>query len=172
VLNLLTEDNSRSAAGRDAGAAPAHGRRARRYWLGWASIVTVLAGLALDVAVRHRWLLVALHTRRRRREHSCDGRAVQDWLAERRGRLLLDLWCGGLIAFVALLVVDGGSSFALLLFLAIPFHRSRASRLAARLLARGQCGNVRSHSLALPLSPGATAMRIVLVAAVATLRFC
>jgi len=28
------------------------------YWLGWASIVAVLAGLALDVSVQHRWLLV------------------------------------------------------------------------------------------------------------------
>ena len=43
------------------------------------------------------------------------------WLPARRGRLLLDLWCGGLIAFVALLVVNGGASFALLLFLAVPF---------------------------------------------------
>ena len=34
---------------------------------------------------------------------------------------LLDLWCAGLIAFVALLVVDGGSNFALLLFLTAPF---------------------------------------------------
>src|SRR6185295_10621194 len=30
------------------------------HWLGWASIVVVLAGLALDTSARHRWLLVAL----------------------------------------------------------------------------------------------------------------
>src|SRR6266404_9344227 len=29
-------------------------------WLGWASILAVLAGLALDIGARHRWLLFAL----------------------------------------------------------------------------------------------------------------
>src|SRR5439155_26013926 len=38
-----------------------------------------------------------------------------------RGSALLDVWCGALIGFVVVLVGVGGSSFSLLLFLAIPF---------------------------------------------------
>ena len=45
----------------------------------------------------------------------------REWLPIRRGRVLLDLWSGGLIGFVALLVFLGGANFTLLLFLAIPF---------------------------------------------------
>ena len=91
------------------------------YWLGWASILVVLAGLALDVGARHRWLLVGATFA------AAAGNTVamvipwREWLATRRGRVLLDLWCGGLIAFVAVLVVNGGSNFSLLLFLAVPF---------------------------------------------------
>ena len=89
------------------------------------------------------------------------------WLTTRRGRLLLDLWCGALIAFVALLVVNAGSNFALLLFLAVPF------------IAVVQIGWRRGFWLAVsgvtcaiaaafvPLSADATVMRLVLVAAVA-----
>src|SRR4051812_21398212 len=91
------------------------------YWLGWASIVVVLAGLALDGRAKQRWLLV------RSTLAAAAGNTVamvipwRDWLGTRRGRVLLDLWCGGLIAFVALLVVIGGSNFSLLLFLTVPF---------------------------------------------------
>jgi two-component sensor histidine kinase len=79
---------------------------------------------------------------------------------------LLDLWCGGLIAFVTTLVAGGGSSFSLLLFLAVPF------------IAVVQVGWRRGFWLAvsvatcavaaalMPLSAGATAMRIGLVASV------
>jgi two-component sensor histidine kinase len=90
----------------------------------------------------------------------------RDWLGTRRGRLLLDLWCGGLIAFVALLVVDAGSSFALLLFLAVPFIAvvqigwRRGFWLA---VSAATCAVV---ATLIPLSAGATAMRLVLVGAV------
>ena len=89
----------------------------------------------------------------------------RDWLGTRRGRFLLDLWCGGLIAFVALLVVDGGSTFALLLFLAVPFIAvvqigwRRGFWLA---VSAGTCSVV---AALIPLSAGATAMRLALVAA-------
>src|SRR5438045_2909817 len=79
------------------------------YWLGWASIVVVLVGLALDVGAQHRWLLVGATL------VAAAGNTVamvipwRDWLATRRGRTLLDVWCGGLIAFVALLVINAGS---------------------------------------------------------------
>jgi two-component sensor histidine kinase len=137
------------------------------YWLGWASIVAVLAGLALDVEVRHRWLLVGFTLGAAAANTAAMVVPWQDWLAARRGRLLLDLWCGGLIAFVASLVVAGGSAFALLLFLAIPFIAvvqigwRRGFWLAASV---GTCAVTASL---VPLSAGATAMRVALVAAVA-----
>jgi hypothetical protein len=62
----------------------------------------------------------------------------ENWLTSRRGRLLLDLWSGGLIAFVALLVVAGGSSFALFLFPCRSVHRGGADGLAPQVLARCQ----------------------------------
>ena len=135
------------------------------YWLGWASIVVVLAGLALDVSAPHRWLLVGATLA------AAAGNTVamvipwREWLATRRGRVLLDVWCGGLIAFVALLVAGGGSSFALLLFLAVPFIAvvqigwRRGFWLA---ISGATCAAV---AALIPLSAGATAMRLALVAA-------
>ena len=137
------------------------------YWLGWASIVVVLAGLALDVSAKHRWLLVGLTLA------AAAGNTVamvipwRDWLGTRRGRVLLDLWCCGLIAFVALLVVAGGSNFSLLLFLAVPFIAvvqigwRRGFWLA---VVTGTCSVV---AALIPLSAGATAMRLALVGAAA-----
>jgi two-component sensor histidine kinase len=135
------------------------------YWLGWASIVVVLAGLALDVGARHRWLLVGLTLA------AAAGNTVamvipwREWLATRRGRVLLDLWCGGLIGFVALLVVDGGSNFALLLFLAVPFIAvvQHGWRRGFWLVASAATCTVAATLI--PLSAGATAMRLALVAA-------
>jgi two-component sensor histidine kinase len=135
------------------------------FWLGWISIVAVIASLALDMGAQHRWLLVGLTLTAAAANTVAMVVPWQDWLASRRGRLLLDLWSGGLIAFVALLVVAGGSSFALLLFLAVPF------------IAVVQMGWRRGFWLAVsaatcmvvatlvPLSAGATAMRLALLAA-------
>lgn len=135
------------------------------YWLGWASIAVVLAELALDVGARHRWLLIGATL------VAAVGNTVamaipwREWLVTRRGRLLLDLWCGGLIAFVVLLVAGGGSKFTLLLFLVVPFvavvqiGRRRGLWLA---VSAGTC--VLAAAL-IPLSYGATAMRLALVAA-------
>jgi len=136
------------------------------FWLGWASIIAVLVGLALDVEVRHRWLLVGFTLGAAAANTVAMVVPWRDWLAVRRGRLLLDLWCGGLIAFVALLVVNGGSTFALLLFLTIPFIAvvqvgwRRGFWLG---LSVGTCAVIASL---VPLSAGATAMRLALVAAV------
>jgi two-component sensor histidine kinase len=137
------------------------------YWLGWASIVVVLAGLALDVGSKHRLLLAGLTLAAAAANTVAMVIPWRDWLATRRGRVLLDLWCAGLIAFVALLVVNGGSNFALLLFLAVPFiavvqvgwRRSFWLGVAA-----GTCSVV---AAVIPLSAGATAMRLALVAAAA-----
>ena len=136
------------------------------YWLGWCSIAVVLAGLALDVGARHRWLLVGSTLAAAAGNTTAMVIPWREWLATRRGRLLLDLWCGGLVAFVALLVVDAGSNFGLLLFLAVPFIAvvqvgwRRAFWLAA---SAGTC--VVAAAL-IPLSAGATAMRLALVGAV------
>src|SRR5262245_49463653 len=137
------------------------------YRLGWAAIVVILVGLTLDAGDPHRWLLVGATVA----AAACNAVAMvipwREWLGSRRGRLLLDAWCGGLIAFVALLVVDGGSSFALLLFLAVPFiavvqaGRRRAFWLGVSF---GTCTVV---AVAASLPAGATAMRLALVAAAA-----
>src|SRR5438445_576869 len=135
------------------------------YWLGWASIVVVLAGLALDVGVQHLWLLVGATLT------AAAGNTVamvipwRDWLGTRLGRVLLDLWCGGLIAFVALLVVTGGSNFSLLLFLAVPFIA--VVQIGWRrgfwlMVVAATCSVV---AALIPLSTGATAMRLALVGA-------
>ena len=138
------------------------------FWLGWASITVVLGGLALDVGVRHRSFLIGATLAAAAGNTAAMVIPWRDWLGSRRGRLLLDLWCGGLLAFVAALVAGGGSNFALLLFLAVPF------------IAVVQVGWRRGFWLAVsvatcavaaalvPLSAGATAMRLGLVAAAVT----
>ena len=134
-------------------------------WLGWVSIVAVLAGLVLDGGARHRWLLLGLTVAAATANTAAMAVPWPSWLASRRGRILLDLWSGGLIGFVALLVVAGGSSFAPLLFLAVPFiavvqmGRRRAFWLA---VSAATCLVV---AALVPLSAGATAMRLALLAA-------
>ncbi|MCW2964074.1 MAG: signal transduction histidine kinase [Actinomycetia bacterium] len=136
-------------------------------WLGWASIVAVLAGLAFDIGARHRWLLLALTLLAAVANAAGAFVPWQNWLAARRGRLLLDLWCGGLIGFVAVLVVAGGPTFTLLVFLTIPFIAvvqigwRRGFWLA---MSVGVCAVTTSL---LPMSAGATAVRLALVGAVA-----
>jgi two-component sensor histidine kinase len=134
-------------------------------WLGWLSIIAVLAGLALDAGSKHRWLLLALTLT------AASGNAAamfvpwREWLQIRRGQLLLDLWSGGLIGFVAVLVFTGGPSFSLLLFIAIPFiaviqvGRRRGFWLA---VSGGTCALA---AALVPLPAGPTAMRLALVAA-------
>jgi len=136
------------------------------FWLGWASIIAVLVGLALDVEVRHRWLLVSFTLGAAAANTVAMVVPWEDWLAVRRGRLLLDLWCGGLIAFVALLVVNGGPTFALLLFLAIPFIAVVQVGWRRGLWLGASVGTCAVITSLLPLSAGATAMRLALVAAV------
>jgi two-component sensor histidine kinase len=125
----------------------------------------VLTGLALDVSARHRWLLVGATLV----AAACNTAAMlipwREWLGTRRGGLLLDLWCGGLIAFVALLVADGGSSFALLLFLAVPFIAVVQAGWRRGFWLAVSFGTCTVVAAVVPLSAGATAMRLALVAA-------
>jgi two-component sensor histidine kinase len=135
------------------------------FWLGWASIVVVLAELALDAGARHRWLLVTATL------SAAAGNAIamlipwREWLTTGRGRLLLDLWCGGLIAFVALLVAGGGPNFALLLFLAVPFIAVVQVGWRRGFWLLVSAGTCTVAAALIPLSAGATAMRLALVAA-------
>ena len=134
--------------------------------LGWASIVAVLVGLALDVSARHRGLLIGLTLAAAAANTVAMIVPWQAWLAARRGRLLLDLWCGGLIAFVALLVVNGGSNFALLLFLSVPFIAVVQTGWRRGFWLGVSAGTCTVAAALTPLSAGATVMRLALVAAV------
>ena len=134
-------------------------------WLGWLAIVAVLGGLALDVGGRHRWLVLAVTGV----AAACNTAALvvpwREWLQARRGRLLVDLWSGGLIGFVAILVFAGGANFALLLFLTVPFIAVVQSGWRRGFwLATSAAVCALAIELA-PLPVGATAMRLALVAA-------
>ena len=134
------------------------------YWLGWASIVVVLAGLAFDQGARHSWLLAGATLAAAAGNTAAMLIPWREWLSSWRGRLLLDAWCAGLIAFVALLVASAGSSFTLLLFLVVPFIAvvqagwRRGFWLA---VSGGTCAVV---AALVPLSAGATVIRLLLVA--------
>jgi two-component sensor histidine kinase len=135
------------------------------YWLGWASIVVVLIGLTLDVRAQHRWVLVGATLTAAAGNTAAMVIPWREWLATRRGRGLLDLWCGGLIAFVALLVINAGSSFALLLFLVVPFIAVVQSGWRRGFWLAVSAGTCTIAAALIPLSVGATAMRLGLVAA-------
>jgi two-component sensor histidine kinase len=135
------------------------------FWLGWLGIAAVLVGVALDPGSRHRPLLLALTLT----AAACNTAAMRipwrEWLQSRRGRLALDLWSGGLIGFVALLVVDGGASFTLLLFLAIPFIAVVQVGWRRGFWLAVSAGTCTLAAALIPLPAGATAMRLALVAA-------
>jgi len=134
------------------------------YWLGWASIVVVLGGLTFDVGAQHRWFLVGATLAAAAGNTAAMLIPWRKWLMGARGRLLLDAWCASLIAFVALLVTDAGSTFTLLLFLVVPFIAvvqagwRRGFWLAA---SAATCAVV---TALIPLSAGATVIRLLLVA--------
>ena len=137
------------------------------FWLGWLAIAAVLSGLAFDTGFRQRWLVVGLTVA----AAACNAAAMfvpwRRWLENRRGRLLVDMWSGGLVGFVATLVFTGGPNFALLLFLTVPFIA-----VVQRGWRRGFWLTVSAATCALavtlvPLPVGATAMRLALIAAVA-----
>lgn len=135
-------------------------------WIGWISIGVVVVGLTLRAIPTHLWLLLGLIAIAATGNELARRIAWRDRLAARSGEVLLDLWSGALIGFVATLVLLAGSSFSLLLFLALPFiavahsGRRRAFWLAASFVT---CVLV-AMSLSLPVA--ATVMRLSLVAAV------
>ncbi len=91
--------------------------------LGWLSVAAVLLAVALDVGARHSGLVVALALAG---GVANLGMAVLPWSRLPGGHghaIRLDLWAGGLLVFVATLIVVGGGEarFDLLLFLVLPF---------------------------------------------------
>jgi two-component sensor histidine kinase len=134
------------------------------FWLGWLSIIALLGGLA-DAGSKHRWLLLALTLT----AAACNAAAMlvpwRDWLQIRRGQVLLDLWSGGLIGFVAVLVFTGGPNFALLLFLAIPFIAVVQVGWRRGFWLAVSAGTCALAAALVPLPAGATAMRLALLAA-------
>jgi len=91
--------------------------------LGWLSVAAVLLAVALDVGARHPGLVVALALAG---AVANLGMALLPWSRLPGGngdRIRLDLWAGGLLVFVAALIVVGGGEarFDLLLFLVLPF---------------------------------------------------
>ncbi|HEX3225400.1 MAG TPA: sensor histidine kinase [Gaiellaceae bacterium] len=139
------------------------------WWLGWASVIVVGTGISLDAGAHHVALLVALTVAAAAANGAAMTLPWREWLAKRRGQLLLDLWSAGLLGFVALLVVAGGSSFALLLFLVAPFIAvvQTGRRRIFWLVATAVTCAV-STALA-PVSTSETAMRVVLVASIVAL---
>jgi two-component sensor histidine kinase len=135
------------------------------YWLGWASIVVVVAGLALDVGARNRPVLIGATLAAAAANTIAMVVPWREWLSTRGGRVLLDLWCAGLIAFVATLVVDGNSSFSLLLFLVVPFIAVVQIGWRRGLWLSVVVGTCAVVAALLPLSTGATVMRLALVGA-------
>src|SRR5437762_6257035 len=69
------------------------------FWLGWFAIAAVLSGLALDIGSRQRWLVVGLTVAAAAGNGAAMFVPWRRWLEDRRGRLLVDLWSGGLVGF-------------------------------------------------------------------------
>jgi len=136
------------------------------WWLGWAALVSVVVGIGVGADAGHRWLLLAFAAAAAAGNLAAMLVPWREWLAKRRGSALLDVWSGALIGFVVLLVGVGGSSFSLLLFLAVPFvavvqvGRRRVLWLATTVVA---CVLV---TVVVSLPVGATAMRLAILAAV------
>jgi two-component sensor histidine kinase len=134
-------------------------------WLGWLSIAVVLVGFAFDTGSRHEWPFIGLTLAAAAANLVATLAPWKDWLPTRRGQILLDIWSGGLIAFVALLVYAGGANFTLLLFLAVPFIavvQEGGRRVFWLVASAATCALA---AALIPLPAGATAMRLALVGA-------
>ena len=142
-------------------------------WLGWLSIVAVIAGLALGLHTRHPEVLLALTAGAAAANAAVTLVPWRRWLTGAQGRLLLDLWSGGLIAFSGALVITAGAraGFDLLLFLIAPFLATahRSWRRVAWLAVAAVSYSVMMAAAPDPLAAGEVAMRLALLAAATTL---
>jgi two-component sensor histidine kinase len=139
------------------------------WWLGWLSIAAVLAGLALDLPARHRPALVALTVAAAAAHAGVMVLPWQRWLTAGRGRMVLDLWSGGLVAFVVTLVAVAGAraNLDLLLFLVVPFLATVHSGARRTIwLTVALLSYLAAMALApAPLTVGEVTMRVALLAA-------
>lgn len=142
-------------------------------WLGWLSIVAVIAGLALGLHTRHPTLLLALTAAAAAANAAVTLVPWRRWLTGAQGRLLLDLWSGALIAFSGALVITAGAraDFDLLLFLIAPFLATahRSWRRVAWLAVAAVSYSVMMAAAPDPLATGEVAMRLALLVAATTL---
>jgi two-component sensor histidine kinase len=141
--------------------------------LGWLSIAAVVAGLALGLPTSNTATLLVLTAAATAANAAMTLVPWERWLTASRGQVLLDLWSGGLIAFVGALVVtaDAHAGFDLLLFLIAPFLATvHSGRRRAGWLAASGIAYLTVMALAPdPLEAGAVAMRLALLAAATTL---
>lgn len=139
------------------------------WWLGWLSIAAVLAGLALDLPARHRPELIALTAAAAAANAGVMAIPWRGWLTAARGRALLDLWSGGLVAFVVMLVAVAGAraNLDLLLFLVVPFLATvHAGRRRSLWLITALVSYLTVMALApAALTVGEVTMRVALLAA-------
>jgi two-component sensor histidine kinase len=139
------------------------------WWLGWLSIAAVLAGLALGLPARHRPALIVLIAAAAVAHVGVMVVPWRGWLTAARGRALLDLWSGGLVAFVVVLVAVAGAraNLDLLLFLVVPFLATVHDATRRNLwLAVALVAYLAVMALASPpLAAGEVAMRVALLAA-------
>jgi two-component sensor histidine kinase len=134
-------------------------------WLGWVALAGLLANLLIDPGATDRSVALLLVSGGIAALAAATFVPWRDWLASRRGRVLLDLWSAGLIAFVALLVVSGGPAYALLLFLASPFIAVVHAGWRRPLWLTVNAGVCVLAAAVVPLPAGPTAFRLALVAA-------
>jgi len=132
-------------------------------WLGWASMVAVLAGAAV---ASHRDALIALAVVAAVFNAAAMLPPWREWLLRLQGRLLLDVWSGALIAFVALLVALGGANFALLLFLTVPYIAVVQTGLRRRIWLVASGATCVTVAVLAGVPAGVTLMRSALLAAV------
>ena len=134
-------------------------------WIGWLSIAAVGSGLALGMGSAQRPLLLALTLSAALANAAGAWIPWREWLELRRGQLLVDVWSGALIVFVALLVIAGGPSFALLLFVAVPFIAVVQTGWRRFFWLGASVGACTTSAVIVRLPAGPTVMRLGLVAA-------
>ncbi len=141
--------------------------------LGWLSIAAVIAGLALGLPTRDSAVLVALTGAAAAANAAMTLVPWERWLTASRGQVLVDVWSGGLIAFVSALILTAGAhaGFDLLLFLVAPFLATvHSGRRGVGWLAAAGVTYLAVMALAPDaLAAGAVAMRVALLAAATTL---
>jgi len=134
-------------------------------WAGWLSLGIVFAALA-TAGGAHQGLLLTLSVAAAAAHAAVTRVPWRRWLAERRGRVLLDLWTAGVIVFVGLLVIGGGARFTLLVFLTAPFIAVVQHGVRRGIWLGATAGTCVIATATAPLPVGGTAMRLAIVAGV------